>query len=249
LRDLGTEVIGENGSKIFMFDVDSLDSGEIRGALENYLSTLEQYIDAQQQAFNEYKRTVEETYKLEINAIKNAVDEKWKQIDYANKLAEAEEKVLIGRKNLAALQISGAGTSALRQAEKELKKLEEERRRMIEEQMAAEAQKQLEAERDALILEKQQEMIAAIGVYTNAFNLALQQLEELPPKFTGPIIRFKEKVELNTEAIIDSTAATQANTEAIITLSEIMQEQATSPVTGVARGSGFVDSGIFLGIS
>jgi TP901 family phage tail tape measure protein len=244
--------LGVQTGDTFIFDVDNLDAGELRTAIENYLGTLEQYIEMQQQAFNEYKKTIEETYKVEINAIKNAVDEKWKQIDYANKLAEAEEKVLIGRKNLAALQISGAGSSALRQAEKELKKLEEERRRMIEEQMAAEAQKQLEAERDALILAKQQEMIDAISIYTDSFNFALAQLKELGDAVTtstGRTFVLQERMDANTDAILDGIQATQANTEAIIALSEVMQEQATNPVTGVARGSGFVDSGIFLGIS
>jgi len=227
-----------------IFDTDNLDSAQFRAALDNYMGTLQEYIRVQQSAFEQYKKTVTQTYKTEIDAVKNAVSEKWKQIEYADRLAEAEERVLAGRRNLAALQLSGAGGSELRQAEKDLKKLEQERRKMIEQQMAEEAQKQLEAERDDLILAKQQEMVDAIKIYTDQFEIAGQQLNNLGleiPKVSPPIRELKDTTEENTTEVINNTIALQDLNRTLVEMNK--------PMTGqVARGGGFIDASVFFGI-
>jgi TP901 family phage tail tape measure protein len=249
LKTFGVAVTDVNGNIRYMFDPDNMNSAQFRAAIENYTGTLTEFISLQQRAFNQYKKTVTETYGLEIDAIRNSVAEKYQQIDYANKLAEAEEKVLMGRRNLAALQISGSGRSALRQAETELKKLEQERRRIIEERMAEEAQKLIEQQRDDLILAAQQAMVDEIEKYTNGVELAVGAFRALTDVYTGGGVggsgMMGQMVTANDLTLEQNTLLKennqyiQENTEQL----KIFNESKNTRTT-FARGSAFVDTSL-----
>ena len=249
LKTFGVAVTDVDGNITHMFDPDNMNSAQFRAALENYTGTLTEFISLQQRAFNQYKKTVTETYGLEIDAIRNSVAEKYQQIDYANKLAEAEEKVLMARRNLAALQISGSGRSALRQAETELKKLEQERRRIMEERMAEEAQKLLEQQRDDLILAEQQKMVDEIKLYTDGVELAVGEITNLTgaitgngvsgPGLTGAVASLDDHVLEQIEVLKENNQYIQENTEQL----KIFNESKNTNTT-FARGSAFVDTSL-----
>lgn len=167
-------------------------------AIDAAMSTLTTYVQMQTDAFNRQKKAIEDASKAEIDAAKKAFDERWKAVEYTDKLREAEEKIFEVRRRVAALAISGAGGGQFAQTQKELQKLEQERRKMIEQQGLEEVQKELEAQRDEAIASAQQEMTLAIQEYTN-------ELTEVLPQLT-------EKLEELIVALDNNTEVTEENT-------------------------------------
>ena len=174
-------------------------------AIDAAMSTLTTYVQMQTEAFNRQKKAIEDASKAEIDAAKTAFDERWKAVEYTDKLREAEEKIFEVRRRVAALAISGAGGGQFAETQKELQKLEQERRKMIEQQGLQEVQKELEAQRDEAIASAQQEMTLAIQQYTN-------ELTEVLPQLT-------EKLEELIVALDDNTVSTEDNTEETVTIS------------------------------
>jgi hypothetical protein len=111
---------------------------------------------------------IEERYTTEIDVLKTSNDEKWKAIEYSDKLRESEEKIAASRRALMGLALSGASSGMLDNAQKDLEKMKKERQKMIEQQMVEEAQKQLEAERDAAVQELGQQQVSAMQNLTSA---------------------------------------------------------------------------------
>jgi TP901 family phage tail tape measure protein len=151
----------------------AVDSG-----LENMLESATQLLEMQTAAYEREKKVVEERYKEEIDAIKSSNDEKWKAIEYSDRLIDMEEQVANSRRTLLGLSLSGASSGTLQEAQKELQKIQKERQKIIEQQMVEEAQKQLEAERDNRIQELGVEQITAMGTLTDAIIRLTRRIEE-----------------------------------------------------------------------
>jgi TP901 family phage tail tape measure protein len=151
----------------------AVDSG-----LENMLESATQLLEMQTAAYEREKKVVEERYKEEIDAIKSSNDEKWKAIEYSDRLIDMEEQVANSRRTLLGLSLSGASSGTLQEAQKELQKIQKERQKIIEQQMVEEAQKQLETERDNRIQELGAEQITAMGTLTDAIVRLTRRIEE-----------------------------------------------------------------------
>jgi TP901 family phage tail tape measure protein len=152
---------------------------ETEVATKNMMETLTQLIDIQTAAYNREAKAVEERYKLELDAMKQAHDEKWTAIDYNNKLVETEEKLIDARRQLMGLALSGAARGEYKDAQKALEKLQQEREKMIETQMLDEAQKQLEKERNTDLIEAQRLFTSSIEKYTEQL-LAIRTADTSP---------------------------------------------------------------------
>jgi hypothetical protein len=142
------------------------------------LESATQLLEMQTAAYEREKKVVEERYKEEIDAIKSSNDEKWKAIEYSDRLIDMEEEVTRSRRTLLGLSLSGASSGTLQEAQKELQKIQKERQKIIEQQMVEEAQKQLETERDNRIQELGAEQITAMGTLTDAIVRLTRRIEE-----------------------------------------------------------------------
>ena len=165
----------EDGQFIFNNDVDTVAGGL---ALENYIGSLNELLEMQNAIYQRQRKVIEERYKAEIDVIKSSNDEKWKAIEYSDKLAEAEEKITESRRALLGLSLSSASSGAVNQAQKELRELQKERQKMIEQQMVAEAQKQLEIERDVALQNLGEEQLIAMSTLTDSILLLNRTMEE-----------------------------------------------------------------------
>jgi TP901 family phage tail tape measure protein len=148
------------------------DINQANAAFEGTIETLTQLIDLQTASYKEQEKTIKDRYNEEIKALKDANAAKWEEIEYTNKLAEAEEKIINARRNLEALTISGASRGALKEAQDSLKKIREERDKIIETQMIDEAQKELE-------LNMQAELTTALDILNNGIEGYTKTLAEL----------------------------------------------------------------------
>jgi TP901 family phage tail tape measure protein len=166
---------------------------QAEAAIEAAMGTLTTYVQMQTEAFNRQKKAIEDASKAEIDAAKKAFDERWRAIEYTDKLAEAENKIFEARRRIAAMAISGIGRGQMTQALEDLRKIEQERRKMIEQQALEETQKELEAQRDEAIVAAQVQMTAAIEGYTN-------QLAEIFPELTAALENLIIALDDNTEA-------------------------------------------------
>ena len=156
------------------FNPDDLGRGE--AAIQTALGTFTQLIDAVTAAYQRQKKEVEERYKAEIDAIKKAHSEKWTEIDFTNKLAEAEEKILEARRKLMGFAISGVSRGTLEQAQKDLQKLQLERQKMIEDKAVQKAEKDLEMKMNDELIKIQQQL-------TNVLNDLIEEMQELSNVF------------------------------------------------------------------
>jgi TP901 family phage tail tape measure protein len=145
------------------FDPDKDTYGMVEASIEKAMETFTQLIDAVTAAYNTQKKAVEERYKAEITAIKDSHSDRWSQIDFTNKLAEAEEKIVEARRALMGFAISGVSRGTLEQAQKDLKKLQEERQKIIEQQMIDEATEQLDRQMQDELIEVQRSLTSVLG--------------------------------------------------------------------------------------
>jgi hypothetical protein len=151
----------------------AVDSG-----LENMLESATQLLEMETAAYEREKKVVEERYKEEIDAIKSSNDEKWKAIEYSDRLIDMEEQVAKSRRMLLGLSLSGASSGTLQEAQKELQKIQKERQKIIEQQMVEEAQKQLEKERDDRIQQLGAAQITAMSGLTRAIEYLTQTIQQ-----------------------------------------------------------------------
>jgi hypothetical protein len=160
------------------FKPDNAGMGE--AAIEEALESIGLLVNAVTASYNRQKKVVEDRYKGEIDAIKDGHNERGSMIDYTNKLGEAEEKIADARRKLMGLAISGVSRGTLEQAQKDLKKLQEERQKIIEEQMIDKAQKELEQQMNDELMEIQQEMteeLRSLNEQIEALRNVFLQLE------------------------------------------------------------------------
>lgn len=148
------------------------DISQANAALEGTIQTLTQLIELQTASYKEQEKVIKDRYNEELKALKDASAAKWEEIEYTNKLAEAEEKIINARRNLEALSISGAAGGQLKEAQESLKKLREERDKIIETQMIDEAQKQLE-------LQMQEDLSIALDGLNSGIKEYTEELGEL----------------------------------------------------------------------
>jgi polyhydroxyalkanoate synthesis regulator phasin len=167
--------LGDDG----FFNPDSL--GIAEGAIQNAMNSLNELIDAVTAAYARQKKVIEDRYKGEIDAIKQSHSDRWSVIDYTDKLAEAEDKILQARRRLMGMAISGVSKGVLDQTEKDLKKLQQERQKIIEEQMVKKAEEDLKKEMDKELLRIQTELAATLTQFSDELekyqNVLLRVLE------------------------------------------------------------------------
>ena len=168
------------------FDPDEFGAGQAQ--VEKTLETFTQLIDSVTAAYTRQKKEIQERYNAEINGIKDSHSERWSMIDYTDKLRDAEEKIIEARRKLSGLAISGVSRGTLEQTQNDLKKLQQERQKIIEQQMVDEAEKELQQQMDEELIEVQTELtsvltdlITSMEGYRNAF------LEILKPENRTPI--------------------------------------------------------------
>jgi TP901 family phage tail tape measure protein len=172
--------LGQLGSFVDGVFVKLADSSQIAvdSGLENMLESATQLLEMQTAAYEREKKVIEERYKEEIDAIKSSNDEKWKAIEYSDRLIDMEEQVAKSRRMLLGLSLSGASSGTLQEAQKELQKIQKERQKIIEQQMVEEAQKQLEKERDDRIQQLGAAQITAMSGLTRAIEYLTQTIQQ-----------------------------------------------------------------------
>jgi hypothetical protein len=89
-------------------------------------------------------------------------------------------------------------------------------------------------------------MVTAIEAYTNQVNLTLEAIANTSSELYEGFARIEPPLIKQSDLLKEQIDVTRSNTGALIQLSEALNEQGP---TRIARGSGFVDTGIFLGIS
>jgi hypothetical protein len=203
--------LGDDG----FFNPDSL--GIAEGAIQNAMNSLNELIDAVTAAYARQKKVIEDRYKGEIDAIKQSHSDRWSLIDYTDRLAEAEDKILQARRRLMGMAISGVSKGVLDQTEKDLKKLQQERQKIIEEQMVKKAEEDLKKEMDKELLRIQTELAGVLTQFSDELekyqNVLLRVLEgevipdteledDLEPEIEEPDLQ--EQVRDQLKAVRDS---------------------------------------------
>jgi TP901 family phage tail tape measure protein len=167
----------------FAFDPDS-DLDAASAAIEGTITTLTELITLQTEAYKQQEKIIKDRYKTESDAIKKAHDERWQEIEYTNEITEAEENLVIARRQLEALTISNASRGQLEEAQKNLEKLRQERDKIIEERMLEEAQKQIEIDMQEELANELGDLNDSIEHYTQLLATLINRIVALNPTWT-----------------------------------------------------------------
>jgi TP901 family phage tail tape measure protein len=206
-----------------MNDIDNPDTiGRSKAAVEQAMQSLGALIDGVTAAYARQKKQIEDRYKSEIDAIKDGHSERFATLDYTNKLAEAEQKIIEARRTLAGLAISGVSKGTLEQSQKDLKKLQQERQRIIEDKMVEKAEKELEKKMNDELVEVQKELgqilerhLSEMAELRKAF-LDMFKVNPTPVTVADPVVEIEQKMievlDLQTASTNGNTRATQLNT-------------------------------------
>jgi hypothetical protein len=192
-----------------LFNPDDLGLGQ--AAIDNAIGSLNTLVDAVTDAYNRQKRVIEDRYKTELDAIKSSHSDRWATIDYTNKLAEAENRVLASRRLLMGLALSGVSKGVMDQTEADLKKLQQERQKIIEDQAVKKAEDQMKIDMDRELLAIQTELtttLSTLGVSLQTYSNVLLQNTEPQVVLQTILSANSDAVGLHTEAIVESTATT-----------------------------------------
>jgi TP901 family phage tail tape measure protein len=159
----------ENG--VFTFD-EGADMVAGQATLDGYLDTLGDYTNTLVAEYNRQADVIKKRYQGEMDAIKDAHSERWKEIEYLDKVKELEGKIMDARRQLMAFSLDSSMAGQMTDSLESLQKIQQERQKMIEQRMMEEAQKQLEAERDdALLALGQQQITTMEGLITSLGDL------------------------------------------------------------------------------
>lgn len=147
LEDMG---LTDNG--VVLFDPDGTDEqmaayDEYQGALDNLQETSEVLV----KNIKEQAKAIEQSYKNEISAVKTVNSEKWKTIQYQDKIADLNEKMAETAQRIAGLSRDETAGAELEALQDEQEKLAKQKQKMIEDQLMAEEIAALERERDMQI--------------------------------------------------------------------------------------------------
>lgn len=170
------------------------DYNKAENAVKKAFESFEQLIDGVTAAYNRQKKEIESRYKTEIDAIQKGNSERWSQIDFTNKLVEAEEKVVEGRRKLMGLALSGVSRGTFEQAQKDLKKLQEERQRIVEERAVEESKRKMEIDLEMELIKVQKELTGVldtlIGTMDGLRNVITQNTDAIQPDVIIPEFKF-----------------------------------------------------------
>jgi TP901 family phage tail tape measure protein len=184
LLEFGT--MDEDGVFSFNENLTDAQAVQARAALDGYLETLGDYTNTLVAEYNRQADIVKKRYQDEINAMKEAHSERWKEIEYLDKVQELEGKIIDARRELMAFSLDNSMTGQMTDSLESLQKLQQERQKMIEQQMMEQAQKELEAERDnALVALGQQQITAMENLIMSIDNLGEIMRDPTPPPAGG----------------------------------------------------------------
>jgi TP901 family phage tail tape measure protein len=170
----------ENG--VFVFN-EGADMVAGQAALDGYLETLGEYTNVLVQEYNRQAEIIKKRYQAEIDAIKNANQERWKEIEYLDKLGELESKIMSARRQLMAFSLdSSLGAGQMVDSLEALQKLQQERQKFLEQKMVEEAEKQLQAERDDALKELGEEQLESMNNLIISLNLLNQTITDVQPQ-------------------------------------------------------------------
>jgi TP901 family phage tail tape measure protein len=165
LSEFGT--FDETGAFTFFEDVDMV-AGQ--AALDGYLETLGDYTNTLVAEYNRQADIIKKRYQGEIDAMKEAHSERWKEIEYLDKVQELEKKIIDARRQLMAFSLDSSMAGQMTDSLESLQKIQQERQKMIEQQMMEQAQKELETERDNALIKLGQQQITAMEDLIESLN-------------------------------------------------------------------------------
>jgi len=168
---------------------------------ETYLDYLSSETSRIKKEYDDRIKAIEESTDAEIDAINEMMDRRWSDIDYQNELLDIEEEIIDARNKLIGLSLESVGSSQIKSLEKDLRRLREERRKIIEEEMVAQAERTLQEERDKVIARLTAEQ-----------TTALQGLADELESFGDMLDTYSNSVANNTQAVVANTDAVIANT-------------------------------------
>jgi hypothetical protein len=157
LSEFGT--FDETGAFTFFEGADMV-AGQ--AALDGYLETLGDYTSTLVAEYNRQADIIKKRYQGEIDAMKEAHSERWKEIEYLDKVQELEKKIIDARRQLMAFSLDSSMAGQMTDSLESLQKIQQERQKMIEQQMMEQAQKELETERDNALIKLGGEQITAM---------------------------------------------------------------------------------------
>jgi TP901 family phage tail tape measure protein len=157
LSEFGT--FDETGAFTFFEDADMV-AGQ--AALDGYLEVLGDYTNTLVAEYNRQADIIKKRYQGEIDAMKEAHSERWKEIEYLDKVQELEKKIIDARRQLMAFSLDSSMAGQMTDSLESLQKIQQERQKMIEQQMMEQAQKELETERDDALIALGQQQITAM---------------------------------------------------------------------------------------
>jgi hypothetical protein len=179
LLEFGT--MGEDGVFSFNENLTDAQAVQARAALDGYLETLGDYTNTLVAEYNRQADIVKKRYQDEINAMKEAHSERWREIEYLDKVQELEGKIIDARRQLMAFSLDNSMTGQMTDSLESLQKLQQERQKMIEQQMMEQAQKELEAERDDALIELGGKQITAMENLIMSIDNLGEIMRDPPP--------------------------------------------------------------------
>jgi TP901 family phage tail tape measure protein len=165
LSEFGT--FDETGAFTFFEDADMV-AGQ--AALDGYLEVLGDYTNTLVAEYNRQADIIKKRYQGEIDAMKEAHSERWKEIEYLDKVQELEKKIIDARRQLMAFSLDSSMAGQMTDSLESLQKIQQERQKMIEQQMMEQAQKELETERDDALIALGQQQITAMEDLIESLN-------------------------------------------------------------------------------
>jgi hypothetical protein len=165
LSEFGT--FDETGAFTFFEDADMV-AGQ--AALDGYLETLGDYTSTLVAEYNRQADIIKKRYQGEIDAMKEAHSERWKEIEYLDKVQELEKKIIDARRQLMAFSLDSSMAGQMTDSLESLQKIQQERQKMIEQQMMEQAQKELETERDDALIALGQQQITTMEDLIESLN-------------------------------------------------------------------------------
>jgi hypothetical protein len=157
LSEFGT--FDKTGAFTFFEDADMV-AGQ--AALDGYLEVVGDYTNTLVAEYNRQADIIKKRYQGEIDAMKEAHSERWKEIEYLDKVQELEKKIIDARRQLMAFSLDSSMAGQMTDSLESLQKIQQERQKMIEQQMMEQAQKELETERDNALIKLGGEQITAM---------------------------------------------------------------------------------------
>lgn len=187
---------GEVVNGVFVPNPDRLDEAKL--AIDGYQDYILEYTKFLNDEYEKQKKDIEDRYKTEVDAIKSANDEKWKEIEYNTELMDIQDKLIEAKRKISALTLDTTSGVDLKQAQKDLQSLKQERQKAIEQNILDQIDKELQVKRDEDLLAAQTSLIKNTGDLNTSINTLGTAITSL------------------TLALNDNTGATEENTDTVV---------------------------------